>query len=97
MQETPGELLKREIEKVMKDAGFKVKVVEKAGRNIKNVLQRSDVAPSMMCLDSGCPTCLTAGKGKCEVEGGVYQFWYCECRKVGVYSSMYGETGRTEK
>ena len=40
MQETPGELLKREIEKVVKDAGFKVKVVEKAERSIKNVLQR---------------------------------------------------------
>ena len=55
MQETPGELLKRDIEKVGKDAGFTVKVVEKAERSIKNVLQRSDVAPSMMCLDGGLP------------------------------------------
>ena len=97
VQATPGELLKKEIEKVMKEAGFKVKVVEKAGRSVKSILQRSDVSPSLMCLDVDCPICLTAGKGKCEVEGVVYHIWCCECKNAGVDSSMYGETGRTGK
>ena len=71
VQATPGELLKKEISKIMHESGLKVRVVEKAGRSIKSLLQRSDVSSSAVCLDDQCPICLTSGKGKCEMKGVV--------------------------
>ena len=97
VQATPGEILKREVSKIMKNAGFNVRVVEKGGRNVKSFLQRSDVLPSANCNDDTCPICLTEGKGKCEVEGVVYRIWCPVCKENGVNVSMYGETGRTGK
>ena len=97
VQATPGELLKKEVTKIVNEAGFSVRVVEKEGRSLKSVLQRSDVSPPSACLDGDCPLCLTEGRGRCEVEGVVYRIWCKECRSVGVDSSMFGETGRTAK
>ena len=56
---------------LLDDAGFNVRVVEKGGRSMRSVLQRSDVSPPQTCLYGDCPICLTEGKGKCEVEGVV--------------------------
>ena len=97
VQATPGELLKKEISKIMHESRLKVRVVEKAGRSIKSLLQRSDVSSSAVCLDDQCPICLTSEKGKCEMEGVVYRIWCTVCEERGVNASMYGETGRTGK
>ena len=97
VQSTPGELLKKEVQKIVVDAGFNVRVVEKGGRTLKSKLQRSDVAPRSVCLDEDCPICLTEGKGKCEVEGVVYRIWCTVCKEEGRDAFMYGETGRTGK
>ena len=97
VQATPGEILKREVKKVVKEAGFNVKVVEKGGRSMRSLLQRSDVSPPAVCLDADCPICLTDGRGKCEVEGVVYRVWYKACQEKGIDVVMYGETGRTGK
>ena len=97
VQATPGEMLKKEVKKIMDDFGFSVRVVEKAGRSFKSMLQRSDVAPPTACLDDNCPICLTDVKGKCEVEGIVYRIWCTVCKEEGKDVCMYGETGRTGK
>ena len=97
VQATPGEILKREVKKVVKEAGFNVKVVEKGGRSMRSLLQRSDVSPPAVCLDADCPICLTDGRGKCEVEGVVYRVWCKACKEEGIDVVMYGETGRTGK
>ena len=70
---TPGEILRRRIEKVMLENNFKVKVVEKGGRSLRSILQRSDVSPCLTCWDSECLVCKTRGKGKCCEEGVVYR------------------------
>ena len=97
VQATPGEILKREVSKVIRESGFKVKIVEKGGRNIRSLLQKSDVSPATHCFDDSCPLCMTEGKGKCEVESVVYKIWCPVCKAEGVDVSMYGETGRTGK
>ena len=61
VQSSPGELLKKEVQKVIDASGFKVRVVERAGVPLKSLLQRSDVEPQLDCLDEHCPVCLTAG------------------------------------
>ena len=97
VQATPGELLKKEVSKVIRESGLNIRGVEKAGRSLKRLLQRSDVSSSTVCLDDQCPICLTSGKGKCEMEGVVYRIWCTVCEERGVDASMYGETGRTGK
>ena len=97
VQATPGELLKKEVKKIVDNAGFKVRVVEKGGRSMKRVLQRSDVCPPKLCLSDVCPICATEGKGKCDIEGVVYRIWCTVCEEEGIDASMYGETGRTGK
>ena len=81
----------------MAENNFSVKVVEKGGRSIKSMLQRSDISPVLVCWDEGCPLCLTQGKGACSVEGVVYRIWCVNCERAGINASMYGETGRTAK
>ena len=97
VQATPGEILRKEVRKIVNGAGFNVKVVEKGGRNMRSVLQRSDVSPPAKCMDGDYPICMTEGKGKCEVEGVVYKVWCKACQDEGVNAVMYGETGRTGK
>ena len=84
------------VENVLSMKGLKVKVVEKGGRSLQSILQRSDVAPSMSC-PNGCPVCETEGKGMCQVEGVIYKIWCKKCAENGVSTVMYGETGRTAK
>ena len=95
VQATPGEILKKEIEGVMKRCGFKIKVVERSGRSVMSMLQRSDVSPQMNCYDKNCPVCMTEGKGLCRKEGVGYKIWCLPCKEQGVNVIMHGETGRT--
>ena len=44
VQATPNELLRKKVQEVCDREGMKVKVVEKGGRNLKQILQRSEVA-----------------------------------------------------
>ena len=94
---TPGELLRKRIEKVVSDNHFNVKVVERSGRTLTSMLQRSDILPSLTCWDHTCPVCGTEGRGKCCDEGVVYRIWCLKCASVGVDASMFGETGRTAR
>ena len=53
--------------------GFKVKVAEKGGRQVKSLLQKSDVMPRMTCPDPTCRVCEVSPDGKCSIEGVVYK------------------------
>ena len=97
VQSTPGEILKKRIERIVADKGFNVKVVEQGGRSVKSILQRSDVAPCLVCSDNSCPLCTTEGRGNCQEESVVYKIWCRKCEEVGVRTVMYGETGKTAK
>ena len=57
------EELKNKIQEVANSTQFKIKVVEKGGKTIKSMLQKSDVIPNKKCWDEDCPICLTEAKG----------------------------------
>ena len=95
VQATLGEILKKDVEKVMKTCGFKVKVVEQSGRSVMNMLQRSDISPQLRCYDENCTVCLTEAKGLCRIEGVGYKVWCVPCKERGIDVVMHGETGRT--
>ena len=97
VQSTPGEVLRKAIDKVMHEEGMKVRVVEKGGRTVKSILQKSDINPRMRCLKSDCYVCLTKESGKCWRESVGYEIWCKKCEGDGKRSFMHGETGRTAR
>ena len=96
VQATPESLLKKEIEGVMRKANMSVRVVEKSGRTVKSVLQRSSLEQEGGCdKRDECPICLSGGRGPCDREYVCYMITCMECERRGVKTKMYGETART--
>ena len=95
VQATPGEILKNEMEKVVKGHGMKIKIVEKGGMTLKNKLQRSDVEPEDSC-GRECVICNTEGR-RCQEESVGYKVVCMECEEVGKKVEMHGETGRSAR
>ena len=94
VQSTPKEILRKEVQGQMDKLGMKVKVVEKGGRSIKSLLQRSDVEPNPRCKFTECVVCRTEAKGQCCLENVGYLVWCKECELQGIRTVMHGETGR---
>ena len=61
VQATPGEVLRKSVQREAKLSEVKVKVVEKGGTDIKSLLQHSDVQPMKSCI------------GQCSVENVRYR------------------------
>ena len=97
VQSTPGEILRKGVEEIMKENGMNVRVVEQGGRSLKSLLQRSDIQRRMVCEAQDCPVCLTKGNGNCCQEGVGYEVWCEECERLGRRAFMHGETGRTAR
>ena len=57
VQATPRELLRKKVQEVCDREGMRVKVVEKGGRNLKQILQRSEVASLGFCGKEDCRLC----------------------------------------
>ena len=78
VQPTPGEILKKKVEAIVLNAGFKIKVVERGGRSVHSILQRSDVSPQLSCdWGNKCFICSTKPTGLCREEsvGSVGSGW----------------------
>ena len=86
---TPGSQLKQKYTKEIKDAGFKVKVVEQSGATIKSVLQRSDPFREKTCSKVDCLVCRNRGKGSCRT-AVIYELVCQDCKNKDV-----GETSRS--
>ena len=85
MQATPGECLKKAVQEVCDRSGLRVKVVEKGGRNVRQILQKSDVGCSGKCGREECMICVTqAGGGNCYKEGVGYKIWCTQCDEDGM-------------
>ena len=88
---TPNSQLQRKkYQKEIKQQGFKIKVVEKAGIAIKRLLQKSDPFKPRQCEREDCPVCRTDGKGPCNRESVAYEIKCTGCNNVYV-----GETSRS--
>ena len=79
-------------EKEIRETEFKIKVVEKAGMKIKDILHRKDPFKKDDCGREDCFVCSSNGKGKkfCNKENISYKIKCTEeCRKRDIY---HGET-----
>ena len=92
---SPGGMFKESVDKIMKESGFKVKVVEKAGASLESKLQRSDLAGEKRCSDKECAVCSTVDSGGCWKESVGYEMSCEECAENGHRYVYLGETGRT--
>ena len=88
---TPRSELKKKYEKCIKESGVGIKVVEKSGRTIKSIVQRTDPFQKKRCEDNNnCMICKEEeGKGRCRQTGVVYEI---NCKSCD--SKYIGETSR---
>ena len=97
VQATPGERLKSAVQHVCDKSGMKIKVVEKGGRTVKQILQKSDIDPVEGCRRDDCMICSTKGGGNCEKESVGYRVDCSKCEEDGLVAVMHGETGRSAR
>jgi hypothetical protein len=76
--------LKKRCEKVVKDRGMKIRIVERGGVTLKGLLQQSDPFSDSVC---DCLVCRTGGGGKCRKEGIVYQLKCDKCQDIYIGES----------
>ena len=88
---TPNSTLKREVEKVWKETGLKVKVIEKSGNTIKQQLCKSDPFPKIGCGESDCRIC-PDDKVNCKAREIVYCIECEECRNKPGLGRYVGES-----
>ena len=69
---TPGSVLQQRYQSEVDRQGLRIRVVEKAGRSIKSMIQRSDPFRTEKCDRQSCMVCQTSGKGSCDKEGVTY-------------------------
>ena len=89
---TPKERLKKTVESVAKKHGVKVKVVEKRGRTLKGMLQKSNPFGVQECKKRDCVVCRNSMGVDCRKRGVVYEI---ECQEEMCKKKYIGQTGRT--
>ena len=90
--------LKNVSQKIVDDLGLKIKVVEKTGRKIKELLQKSSIGVNKRC-PSGCVVCGHDNKLSCLTTDITYKINCPMCgRALKPLKAEYnGETSRTAK
>ena len=89
---TPNEQLKKKYEQEILRSGFRIKVVERSGVKIKDILHKKDPFKKKECERFDCFVCRSGGKGKeiCNKENIKYRISCTEnCRRKDIYP---GET-----
>ena len=89
---TPESVVKKRVETVVKRNGMKVKVVERAGTTMKQMLQKSDPFPLTGCGRRMCVMCENEMGVDCRTRGCVYEI---ECKEEGCGKKYVGMTGRS--
>ena len=74
--------------------GLKIRVVEKSGRSVKSMLQRSNPFRPEKCDRPSCLVCGTGGKGACDKEGITYAITCMTCAENGIERIYHGETSK---
>ena len=83
---TPRSELKTRMKEVIDRAEVKIAIAEVPGRNIKNILQRSDPFRSSKCRnDDECLVCRNSEGGRCRTDGVTYEVKCkrCDCVYIG--------------
>ena len=91
---TPGSVLQQRYQSEVDRQGLRIRVVEKAGRSMKSMIQRSDPFRIEKCDRQSCMVCQTSGKGSCDKEGVTYSTRCFECTERGIEKVYYGQSSR---
>ena len=89
---TPGEWMKRKVEKLAKKHKIKMKVVERRGQSMKKRLQKSDPFKKINCDIKDCVICKEGMNVDCRKRGVVYEI---ECKENECGKKYIGQTGRS--
>ena len=71
---TPGEISKERLQEEAKICRMNIRIVEKTGRTVKSLVQRSDPSKKGSCWDPECVVCKTkvnVEKNQWDIEFGV--------------------------
>ena len=90
VEATPGSELAKRVRTLIMRLGFKIKVVERAGRTIKGLLQRSNPFGINHCGREECRICEQGIPIDCRTRGCVYKYICVDCER-----KYCGQTGRT--
>ena len=83
---TPNETLKKAYEQKIDESPFNIKVIERGGKKLKDVLHKKDPFKSKDCGRDNCFVCTTGGKGDCTKENVNYSIQCMgECNNRDIY------------
>ena len=95
MPATPGSVLKKNIERRIKEVDDKVKVVEKTGEKLVSVMKRLvKKGEKEGCGREDCLVCANGGKGDCMAARVVYEVRCLKCEENDIKAIYVGETYR---
>ena len=87
---TPGSRLAKEFTQILDSCDLKIRVVERTGESIKNLLTRSDPFQVNQCAPGTCEICTSFPKISCKTRETVYKVI---CKTCGEF--YIGETSRS--
>ena len=91
---SPGSVLQRRYQEEINRHDIKIRVVEKAGRSVKSMLQRSDPFKPRTCGRALCFICETERKGSCNKNRANYVITCVGCENSGKKGEYHGETSK---
>ncbi len=89
-----NEVTSRKFKDVVRNSGLKVKIVEKPGRKLKDLLTDSRPLDKKKCLTADCRTCKALSSGDCTSQNVVY---HIKCNADNCSEDYGGETYRPLK
>ena len=91
---TPGSELQRRYQEEIDRHGLRIRTVEKAGRSLKSMLQRSNPFKKATCGRESCLICETGGRGSCSKDGINYDITCVGCEDEGQAKAYVGESSK---
>ena len=93
---TPHSELQKMYRSEIINSGLKIRTVERAGKSMKSILQRSDPFTPKDCGKPDCLVCQTGGEGPCRAPSVTYQIRCVVCGEdfSSPGSAYEGETSR---
>ena len=89
-------LLRKEEEMLWPMVGHRLKVVERCGLKLKNLIWKAEPLGGLECEDQDCPICREEGDRKiCKAANVIYTNTCKACKEAGVDTKYVGETSRT--
>ena len=89
---TPQSQLAKQFREKIKISNIRIKVIEKSGKKIKDILQRNDPLSENKCIDECCLICKTSTRGGCRSSGVTYRI---KCENETECPFAYeGQTGK---